>query len=158
MQRVPITKEGYDALETELNHLKNVERGRISKAIGEAREHGDLSENAEYHAAKEQQGLTEARINLLENQLSLAEVIDVSSLPKSEKIIFGATVSVTNLDTDNSETLQIVGEPEADITHKKISVTSPMARALIGKMVGDIAEVKAPSGIIEYEIDKIEYL
>lgn len=158
MQKHPMTKEGADALQTELNKLKKEERPKITEAIAEAREHGDLKENAEYHAAREQQGLVEARIKLIEAQLSNAQVIDVTKLPQTGKVVFGATVSVLNVDTDEELTYKIVGNEEADVKANKISVNSPIARALIGKEEGDEVVVQAPSGNIDYEIIGIEYI
>lgn len=158
MQRHPMTKEGADALKDELQQLKKVERPAISNAIAEAREHGDLKENAEYHAAREQQGLIEARITQIENLLGNVQIIDVTKLPKTGKVVFGVTVTVLNVDTDDEVTYKIVGEEEADIKHNKISVNSPIARALIGKEEGDEVVVKAPSGNIDYEVVEVEYL
>lgn len=158
MQRHPMTKEGADALKQELQNLKTVERPAISKAIAEAREHGDLKENAEYHAAREQQGLMEARIKQIEGLLGSVQIIDVTKLSPNGKVVFGATVTVLNLDTDEEVTYKIVGEEEADIKHGKISVNSPIARALIAKVEGDEVVVKAPSGDIDYEIVEIQYL
>ena len=153
-----MTKEGADALQEELNHLKKVERPRITDAIAEAREHGDLKENAEYHAAREQQGLTEARIKQIEGLLSNAQVIDVTKLPQTGKVVFGVTVQLLNLDTDEEVTYKIVGNEEADLKHNKVSVNSPIARALIGKEAGEEVVVQAPSGNIDYEILEVEYL
>lgn len=158
MQRHPMTKEGADTLKQELQKLKTVERPAISKAIAEAREHGDLKENAEYHAAREQQGLIEARIKQIEGLLGSVQIIDVTKLSPNGKVVFGATVTVLNLDTDEEVTYKIVGEEEADIKHGKISVNSPIARALIAKEEGDEVVVKAPSGDIDYEIVEIQYL
>lgn len=156
MDRVPMTIAGYKSLEEELQRLKAVERPRIIAAISEARAHGDLSENAEYHAAKEAQGLNEGRIAELEDQLSRAEVIDVSKLGGS-KIKFGATVSLVDEDTEEEKVYQIVGQSEADVKSGKISITSPIARALIGKEAGDAIEVNAPGGGKSYEILKVEF-
>ncbi|MEA3406424.1 MAG: transcription elongation factor GreA [Pseudomonadota bacterium] len=158
MQKHPMTKEGADALQTELNKLKKEDRPRITEAIADAREHGDLKENAEYHAAREQQGLVEARIKHLEATLSLAQVIDVTKLDAKGKVIFGATVTVLNIDTDEEVTYKIVGNDEAHIADNKISVNSPIARALIGKTDGDEVVVQAPSGNIDYEIVEIQYI
>ncbi|WP_130537230.1 transcription elongation factor GreA [Thiomicrorhabdus indica] len=158
MNKHPMTKEGADALQEELNHLKKVERPRITDAIAEAREHGDLKENAEYHAAREQQGLTEARIKQIEGLLSNAQVIDVTKLPQTGKVVFGVTVQLLNLDTDEEVTYKIVGNEEADLKHNKVSVNSPIARALIGKEAGEEVVVQAPSGNIDYEILEVEYL
>lgn len=156
MNKVPMTIEGAAQLKQELEHLKTL-RPQISQAIGEARELGDLKENAEYHAAREQQGLTEARIRDIEAKLSNAQIIDVATI-RDTKVVFGATVHLLNLDTDEEIRYQIVGEEEADISAGKISITSPIARALIGKEAEDIADVNTPSGIVEYEITKIEYI
>lgn len=154
----PMTKEGADALIEELNKLKKVDRPRITDAISEAREHGDLKENAEYHAAREQQGLVEARIKQIESILSNAQVIDVTKLPHTGKVVFGVTVQLLNLDTDDEVTYKIVGNEEANLEHNKVSVNSPIARALIGKEAGDEVVVQAPSGNIDYEILEVEYL
>jgi len=158
MQKHPMTKEGADALQTELNKLKKEDRPRITESIADAREHGDLKENAEYHAAREQQGLVEARITQIEGQLSHAQIIDVTKLNPGGKIVFGATVTVLNVDTDEEVTYKIVGNEESDIKANKISVNSPIARALIGKEEGDEVIVKAPSGNIDYEIVEIQYI
>ncbi len=158
MQRHPMTKEGADALAEELKKLKTEERPRITNEIAEAREHGDLKENAEYHAAREQQGLIEARIKQIESLLSNAQVIDVTKLTPNGKVVFGATVTVLNVDTDEEVTYKVVGNDEADLKHNKISVNSPIARALIGKEEGDEIIVEAPSGNIDYEIVEIEYI
>ena len=151
-----MTAEGHAALDAELKHLKSVERPAIIAAIAEAREHGDLSENAEYHAAKEKQSFIEGRVAELEDKLARAEVIDVSKL-KGEKVIFGATVTLIDVDTEKEATYRIVGEDEADIAKGKVSNTSPIARALIGKAVGDEAEVTAPGGARVYEISAIDF-
>lgn len=153
-----MTLQGAQALREELQQLKSVERPRIIKAIAEARAHGDLRENAEYHAAKEQQGFIEGRIAELDAKLNNAEVIDVTALNANGKIVFGATVDLVSMDTNDEVTYQIVGEDEADIKQAKISVTSPIARALIGKEAGDIATVHAPGGTKEYEIVEVRYL
>jgi len=158
MQRFPMTKEGEQALITELEHLKTVERPRIIKDIADAREHGDLKENAEYHAAREEQGFAEGRIAEIEGKLSNAQVIDLDTLPKDGKVYFGATVTLVNVETDDEVTYKIVGEDEADIKNNRINVTSPIARALIGKEEGDTTVVRAPSGEIEYEIEKVELI
>ena len=155
--KVPMTPDGHAALEKEAKHLKSVERPRIIKAIAEARAHGDLSENAEYHAAKEQQGMTEARITELESTLSRALVIDISSMD-GDKIKFGATVTVVDEDTDEEIRYQLVGDYESDAGNGKISVSSPVARALMGKAVGDSTEVATPGGGRYFEILKIEYI
>ncbi len=151
-----MTAEGHAALDAELKHLKSVERPAVIAAIAEAREHGDLSENAEYHAAKEKQSFIEGRVAELEDKLARAEVIDVSKL-KGEKIVFGATVTLIDADTEKEATYRIVGEDEADIAKGKVSNTSPIARALIGKSVGDEAEVAAPGGARVYEISSVEF-
>lgn len=156
MDKVPMTAEGYAAVEAELKHLKTVERPRIIAAIAEARAHGDLSENAEYHAAKEQQGLTEARVADLEDKLSRADVIDVSKLSGKE-VKFGATVTLIDEDTEQKVKYQIVGELEADVKERKISITSPIARALIGKSKGDTVEVTTPGGGKSYEIMSVKF-
>ncbi|HKJ22334.1 MAG TPA: transcription elongation factor GreA [Gammaproteobacteria bacterium] len=158
MSKVPMTMQGAEALREELHQLKSVERPRIIKAIAEAREHGDLRENAEYHAAKEQQSFVEGRIAEIERKLSNAEVIDVTTLNAGGKVIFGATVDLLSLETDEAVTYQIVGDDEADIKQAKISISSPIARALIGKEAGDVATVNAPGGEKEYEIVEIRYV
>lgn len=157
MEKIPLTLAGYDAVEEEIKHLKSVERPRIIRAIAEARAHGDLSENAEYHAAKEQQGLNEARVAELEDIFSRAEIIDVTKL-SGEKVIFGCTVKLVDEDTDDEMTYQIVGEFEANVKEGKISITSPIARALIGKTVGDSVEVNTPGGGKSYEVLKVEFI
>ena len=154
----PITTKGAEKLKAELKHLKSVERPRIIKAIAEARAHGDLSENAEYHAARDQQSFTEGRINHIDSVLAEAQIIDVATLEAGGKVVFGATVDLLNVENDDEVTYQIVGEEEADIEQGLISVTSPIARALIGKEEGDAADVNAPSGIIEYEILQVKYI
>ena len=151
MDKVPITGKGFSALEDELRHRQQVERPRIIQAISEARSHGDLSENAEYHAAKETQAMNEGRILELESMISRAEIIDVSKL-KGDRIKFGATVKLVDEDTEEEKTYQIVGEPEADVRSGRVSITSPVARALIGKGVGDTVEVSTPGGGKSYEI------
>ena len=158
MQRIPMTKEGAASLKEELDHLKNEARPRISKAIAEARAHGDLKENAEYHAAREQQGMGEARIRDIEYKLSNNQVIDTASMPNTGKVIFGTTVTLLNTDNDEEVTYKIVGEDEADIKLNKISVTSPVASAMIGKMVDDEVMVLTPSGEQFYEIIKVEHV
>lgn len=157
MQRFPMTKQGHDALQAELQQLKSVERPRISAAIAEARAHGDLKENAEYHAAREQQGFVEGRIQDIEAKLSNAQVIDVTTMPKTGKVIFGVTVDIVNIETDESRTYQIVGDDEADIKNNKISVNSPIARGLIGKEEGDVVGIQTPAGVVEYEIAEVRY-
>ena len=151
MDKVPITGKGFSALEEELRHRQQVERPRIIQAISEARALGDLSENAEYHAAKEAQSLNEGRILELESMISRAEIIDVSKL-SGNRIKFGATVKLIDEDTDEEKTYQIVGEPEADVRSGRVSVTSPIARALMGKTVGDTVEVTTPGGGKSYEV------
>jgi len=158
MNKVPITKIGAEMLEIELKDLKSVRRPAVIAAIAEAREHGDLKENAEYHAAREEQGFIEARIKDLEGKLSNAQIIDVSKLNTDGKVVFGATVVIYDEKNDKELTYQIVGEDEADIKQNKISVASPVARAMIGKEVDDVAIVKAPGGDLEYEIVDIKYL
>ena len=155
---IPMTVEGERLLREELNRLKTVDRPRIITAIAEAREHGDLKENAEYHAAREQQGFCEGRIQEIEGKLSDARVIDVTALPKTGKVIFGVTVTIINVDTDESKTYKIVGDDEADIKQNKISVSSPIARALIGKEEGEVVVVKTPGGDVEYEIEDVLHL
>lgn len=157
MRRPPLTKRGVERLRDELDRLKSVERPRIIQAIAEARAHGDLKENAEYHAAREQQGFVEGRINELEAALSFAEVIDVSQLNAGTRIVFGATVELLELHSNNEVTYQIVGELEADIKQGLISVTSPIARVLVGKSEGDTVEVVAAAGGREYEIIAVRY-
>lgn len=158
MIKYPMTVEGEKALRDELENLKKVVRPRIIAAIAEAREHGDLKENAEYHAAREQQGFCEGRIQEIEAKLSTAQVIDIKGMPKGDVVIFGSTVALLNVETDAVITYKIVGEDEASIKLNKISVTSPIARAIIGKQIGDAVVVKAPSGDIEYEIDDVQYI
>lgn len=157
MQLTPMTVLGQKKLQAELEHLKKIERPAIIQAISEARAHGDLKENAEYHAAKEKQGFIEGRIRDLEAKLSQCRVIDITQIHNDGKVIFGATVTLVNTTNDEEVVYQIVGEDEADIKHHKISVTSPVARAMIGKMEGDEVIVKSPSGEVRYEIIKVEY-
>lgn len=154
---VPMTLNGADELKDELQHLKMVARPQVVAAIAEARAHGDLKENAEYHAAKEQQSFIEGRIQELEGVLSNAQIIDPSELPKDGRVVFGVTVDLINIDNDDKVTYQIVGDYESDIKKNRVSISSPIARALIGKEIDDIATVKAPSGAIEYEIAAIRY-
>jgi len=156
MDKIPMTAAGYTVLEDELKHRQQVERPRIIQQITDARTHGDLSENAEYHAAKESQSLNEGRIADLEDKLARAEVIDVSKL-SGDMIKFGATVTLIDEDTEKKQVWQIVGEPEADAKKGKISVTSPLARALIGKTKGTSVEVVTPGGARAYEVKKIEW-
>ena len=158
MERAPITSKGAERLKEELNELKTVTRPTIVEAIATAREHGDLKENAEYHAAREQQSFTEGRIQELESVLSTAQIIDVTSLGVQGRVVFGATVELEDLDTEETVIYQIVGNIEADIKENKISVSSPIARSMIGKEEGDVATVKAPAGIREYEILEITYV
>lgn len=160
MKKVPMTVKGAEKLREELNRLKSVDRPRIIAAISEARAHGDLKENAEYHAAKEQQGFMEGRIAEVESKLSLCEIIDVTKFAGTtgpKKVIFGATVLLINLNTDEEVTYQIVGVDEADLKLGLISVNSPIARALIGKEVGTVVEVRTPGGEVEYEITEVRY-
>ena len=157
MTKIPMTLEGAEKLRQELHHLKTDARRKVSQAIAEARGHGDLRENAEYHAAKEQQGFIEGRIREIEHKLSNAHVIDLSSMQNDGKVVFGAAIKLINLDTDQETIYQIVGEDEADIKTGKISINSPIARALIGKFEGDNVDVHAPGGIISYEISEVTY-
>jgi transcription elongation factor GreA len=156
MERIPMTASGYKALEDEINHLKTVERPATTRLIEEARAHGDLSENAEYHAAKERQGFIEGRVMELEDQLSRAEIIDVSKL-SGHTIKFGATVTLVDEDTDAKVKYQLVGDLEANAKKGRISISSPIARALIGRTKGDTVEVAAPGGARSYEILKVEF-
>jgi transcription elongation factor GreA len=158
ISKVPMTAEGALRLQAELDQLRKVDRPRIVKAIAEAREHGDLKENAEYHAAREQQSFCEGRIQEIEGKLSYSQIIDVKTLPETGRVIFGATVTLLNIDTDAQVIYQIVGDDEADIKNNKISVSSPIARALVGKEVGDVAIVRAPAGDVEYEIEAVRHL
>lgn len=158
MNKYPMTLAGEAALRKELDRLKKVERPRIVQAIAEAREHGDLKENAEYHAAREQQSFAEGRIMELEGKLGNAQVIDITAIPKTGKVIFGTTVDLINMDNNETVTYRIVGEDEADIKRNLISVGSPIARALIGKEEGDVVIVRAPGGDIEYEIDQVQHI
>lgn len=158
MQKFPMTVEGEKALRDELQRLKSVDRPRVIAAIAEAREHGDLKENAEYHAAREQQGFIEGRIQDIEGKLSNAQVIDIKTIPHSGKVLFGTTVRIINTDTEEEVEYKIVGDDEADIKNNRISVSSPIARALIGKEEGDVVLVKIPSGSVEFEIDEVRHL
>jgi transcription elongation factor GreA len=153
-----MTVEGAEALREELQRRKSVLRPQITQAIAEAREHGDLKENAEYHAAREQQSFNEGRIQEIEAKLADAQVIDVTKISPSGKVIFGATVTLIDSDTDSEVRYKIVGEDEADLKENKLSVMSPIARALIGKAEGDVVVVKTPKGDVEYEIDRVEHL
>ena len=158
MNKYPMTVQGARALEEELAHLTKVRRPALSQAIAEARELGDLKENAEYHAAREEQGMVEARIRDIGGRLQHAVVIDVTTIPHSGKVIFGTTVDIANCETDETVTYQIVGEDEADIKIGKLSVSSPIARALVGKEEGDVVAVKTPSGLVEYEIVEVRHI
>jgi transcription elongation factor GreA len=158
MNKVPMTVAGEAALREELTRLKTVDRPRISQAIGVAREHGDLKENAEYHAAREQQSFAEGRIIEIESKLAGVQIIDVTTIAKTGKVIFGTTVDLINIETEDEVTYRIVGEDEADIKKNLISVGSPVARALIGKDEGDVVVVRAPAGDIEYEIDQVHHI
>ena len=158
MNKYPMTVQGARALEEELAHLTKMRRPALSQAIAEARELGDLKENAEYHAAREEQGMVEARIRDIEGRLQHAVVIDVTTIPHSGKVIFGTTVDIANCETDETVTYQIVGEDEADIKIGKLSVSSPIARALVGKEEGDVVAVKTPSGLVEYEIVEVRHI
>ncbi len=158
MNRVPLTVKGAEKLRAELDELKNVKRPQIIEAIATARAHGDLKENAEYHAAREQQSFAEGRIKEIEGKLSNAEIIDVSKLDTGGRVVFGATVDLADEETGQEVTYQIVGEDEADIKANLISVTSPIARAMIGKNIGDIATVIAPGGEKEYEILDVRFI
>ena len=155
---VPITINGVKKLRTELENLKMVERPRVIEAIAEARAHGDLKENAEYHAAREQQGFIEGRIQDIETKLANCQVIDITKIPNEGKVIFGATVTLLNLDTQTEVSYQIVGIDEANLKENKISVTSPTARAMVGKFIEDVIEVDTPQGIVESEIVDVEYV
>jgi transcription elongation factor GreA len=157
MQKHPMTVEGALALKNELHRLKVVERPRIIESIATARAHGDLKENAEYHAAREEQSFTEGRIQELEAKLSMAQVVDISKVPNNGKVVFGTRVAVLNLETEVETTFQIVGEDEADIKLNKISYRSPIGSALIGKQLDDAVVVTTPGGVVEYEIIAVEY-
>ncbi|WP_456375721.1 transcription elongation factor GreA [Thiolapillus sp.] len=156
--KTPMTVRGAEALRQELNELKTVARPKVIAAIAEARAHGDLKENAEYHAAREQQSFIEGRIKDIEAKLSNAQIIDVSTLNAGGRVVFGATVDVLDLETDEEHSYQIVGEDEADIRHSRISVTSPIARALIGKSEGDEVQIQVPGGLREFEILEVRYV
>jgi len=157
MKRSPMTLRGAEMLRAELKRLKSEERPRVIRAIAEARSHGDLSENAEYHAAREQQGFIEGRIKEIDARLAMAEVIDVAQLPAGDRVVFGATVDLEDQDSGAAVSYQIVGEDEADIRNGRISFASPIARALIGKRIGDVAEVTAPGRTCSYEIIAVRY-
>ncbi|MGB3610063.1 MAG: transcription elongation factor GreA [Cellvibrio sp.] len=156
--KFPMTVQGAEKLRLELEDLKKVQRPRIVQAIAEAREHGDLKENAEYSAAREQQSFCEGRIQEIESKLSNAQIIDVTAIPHTGKVIFGTTVTIINLENDQAMTYQIVGDDEADVKANKISVNSPIARALVGKEEGDVVVVRAPGGEVEYEIDSVQHI
>lgn len=158
MNRVPMTVRGEQVLREELERLKKVERPRITQAIAEAREHGDLKENAEYHAAREQQSFAEGRIKELEHKLSHAQIIDVTTIPVTGRVVFGATVTLVDVEDDRTVAYRIVGEDEADAKANLISVNSPIARALVGKAEGDEVTVNAPGGDVIYEIEAVEHL
>jgi len=158
MNKFPMTVSGEASLREELDRLKRVERPRITQAIAEARAHGDLKENAEYHAAREQQSFMEGRIMEIEGKLGNAQVIDVTAIPRTGKVIFGTTIDLVNVDSGDTVTYRIVGEDEADVKKNLISIGSPIARALIGKEEGDVVVVKAPGGDIEYEIDQVQHI
>lgn len=157
MSLIPMTVQGEQKLRDELNELKTVKRPAIIQAIAEAREHGDLKENAEYHAAREAQGFCEGRIQDIEAKLSNAQIIDVTKLPNNGKVIFGATVTILNLDTEEEVTYRIVGDDEADIKNNLISVNSPIARGLVGKEVDDVVNITTPNGVVEFEITEVHY-
>lgn len=158
MKRSPMTARGAELLRSELKRLKAEDRPRVIKAIAEARAHGDLSENAEYHAAREQQGFIEGRIQEIDSRLGAAEIIDITQLPPSGRVVFGATVSIEEQDDGSTVTYQIVGEDEADIRAGRISYSSPIARALIAKSVGDVVEVSTPGKTRSYEITAVRYV
>ena len=158
MTREPLTRKGADRLREELAKLKKDDRPKVIAAIAEARAHGDLKENAEYHAAREQQGFIEGRIQLLESTISHAQIIDIEKLNPGEKVVFGATVTLSDEETAEETTYQIVGDVEADIKHDRIAVSSPISRALIGQEVGEVVVVRAPAGNREYEIINVEYV
>ncbi|MEM8594623.1 MAG: transcription elongation factor GreA [Pseudomonadota bacterium] len=158
MDSYPMTIEGEKKLRDELTQLMKVDRPRIIQAIAEAREHGDLKENAEYHAAREQQGFCEGRIQEIEGKLANAQIIDLSKIPPSDKVIFGVTVTLYHVEKDAETTYKIVGEDEADIKQSKISITSPIAKGLIGKQVGDEVRIRTPSGEVVYEIEEVQYI
>ncbi|MBT1451002.1 transcription elongation factor GreA [Glaciecola sp. XM2] len=157
MNSYPMTADGAKKLREELEQLKTKDRPRIIKSIAEAREHGDLKENAEYHAAREQQSFCEGRIQDIEGKLSNAQIIDVTKLPNTGKVVFGVTVTILNTETDEEITYKIVGDDEANIKQKMISINSPIARGLIGKSLDDIASIQTPSGVVEFEIIEVLY-
>ena len=156
--RIPMSKTGYQKLREELSRLERKDRIDVMKAIEVARGHGDLKENAEYHAAREQQSFAEGRIQEIEGKLGNAQIIDVTKMPAGDKVIFGSTVNIINLDNDETVTYKIVGDDESDVKSNKISYQSPIARALIGKEIGDIVVVRTPSGDVEYEIDDVKHI
>lgn len=158
MNKVPMTQQGAEKLKKELSELKSVRRPSIIKAISEARALGDLKENAEYHAAKEEQGLIEGRIRHLESTLSHAQIIDVKQFTNQGKVIFGATVTLLNVEDNKEVTYQIVGEDESDLKEAKISLSSPISRSMMGKEIGDVINVQTPGGAVEYEIIRVEYI
>ncbi|WP_215395722.1 transcription elongation factor GreA [Rheinheimera oceanensis] len=158
MSAIPMTVQGAERLRAELHELKSVKRPAIIQAIATAREHGDLKENAEYHAAREQQGFCEGRIQDIEAKLSNAQIIDISKLPNTGKVIFGSTVTILNLDTEEEVTYRIVGDDEADIKNNLISVNSPIARGLIGKTADDVVNITTPKGVVEFEITAVQYI
>ncbi len=158
MNKVPMTAEGAEKLKEELDNLKHIERPKIAQAIKEAREKGDLKENAEYHAAREQQSFAEGRIKDIEAKLSNAQIIDIKNIPASSRVIFGTTVDLIDLGNNSKSKYKIVGEDEADLKENKLAVTSPLARCLIGKEEGDVVELKMPEKTIEYEIIKVKYV
>ena len=158
MQQIPMTVRGAELLRKELEYLKNERRPEIIKAIAEAREHGDLKENAEYHAAREQQGFCEGRIQEIEGKLANCQIIDVTKMPNNGKVIFGATVVLVNTDTEDEVTYRMVGDDEADIKNGLISVNSPIARGLVGKEVDDVVNITTPGGVVEFEIIDVEYV
>ncbi|MGB2375811.1 MAG: transcription elongation factor GreA [Porticoccaceae bacterium] len=157
MQKIPMTVEGEAALRVELEKLKKEDRPTVIQAIAEAREHGDLKENAEYHAAREQQGFIEGRIQDIESKLSLCQIVDITKMPEGDRVIFGSTVTIINTETDEQLSYKIVGDDEADVKAGKISYQSPIARALISKEIGDVVNVHTPGGEVEYEIDDVSY-
>lgn len=158
MSAIPMTVQGAESLRAELHELKSVKRPAIIQAIATAREHGDLKENAEYHAAREQQGFCEGRIQDIEAKLSNAQIIDISKLPNTGKVIFGSTVTILNLDSEEEVTYRIVGDDEADIKNNLISVNSPIARGLIGKVADDVVNITTPKGVVEFEITAVQYI
>jgi len=158
MNKFPMTAQGADQLRAELNELKSVKRPQIIESIAEAREHGDLKENAEYHAAREQQSFCEGRIQDIEGKLSNAQIIDVTKMDNNGKVIFGVTVTILNPDTEEETRYKIVGDDEADIKNNLISVNSPIARGLVGKQLDDVVNIQTPAGTVEYEIIEVEYV